>query len=147
VPRRALDVEEVLVCLPQDRRLRTCVRGAMRRTRVTVICSKQRQNMDEIVMGLVGLGAHAQSTAIGLAGTGHAAPRFDGAVRAKLAEPSEALGKLKSPDVAGESQQNNPNGKAGVVRFTLRPRSRPEKRRNEKLYRRRAILILWGQRR
>ncbi len=50
--------------------------------------------MDEIITGLVGLDAHAESTAIGLAEAGRAAPRLVGTVGAKPAELIRALGKL-----------------------------------------------------
>ncbi len=53
--------------------------------------------MDEIITGFVGLDAHAESTAIGLAEAGRAAPRFVGTVGAKPAELIRALGKLGQP--------------------------------------------------
>ncbi len=53
--------------------------------------------MDEIITGFVGLDAHAESTAIGLAEAGRAAPRFVGTVGAKPAELMRALGKLGRP--------------------------------------------------
>jgi transposase len=57
----------------------------------------RRQTMDEIITGFVGLDAHAESTAIGFAEAGRAAPRFVGTVGAKLAELKRALGKLGEP--------------------------------------------------
>jgi transposase len=57
----------------------------------------RRQTMDEIITGFVGLDAHAQSTAIGFAEAGRAAPRFIGTVGAKLSELSKALSKLGEP--------------------------------------------------
>jgi len=53
--------------------------------------------MDEIITGFVGLDAHAESTAIGFAEAGRAAPRFVGTVGAKRTELSKALGKLGEP--------------------------------------------------
>jgi len=53
--------------------------------------------MDEIITGFVGLDAHAESTAIGFAEAGRAAPRFVGTVGAKLTELTKALGKLGEP--------------------------------------------------
>jgi len=53
--------------------------------------------MDEIITGFVGLDAHAESTAIGFAEAGRAAPRFIGTVGAKRAELTKALGKLGDP--------------------------------------------------
>jgi transposase len=57
----------------------------------------RRQTMDEGITGFVGLDAHAESTAIGFAEAGRAAPRFVGTVGAKFAELSKALGKLGEP--------------------------------------------------
>ena len=54
--------------------------------------------MDEIITGFVGLDAHAESTAIGIAEAGRAAARFVGTVGAKPAELIRALGKLGKPD-------------------------------------------------
>ena len=53
--------------------------------------------MDEIITGFVGLDAHAESTAVGFAEAGRAAPRFIGTVGPKLAELTKALGKLGAP--------------------------------------------------
>lgn len=53
--------------------------------------------MDEIITGFVGLDAHAESTAIGFAEAGRAAPRFVGTVGAKRSELTKALGKLGQP--------------------------------------------------
>jgi len=53
--------------------------------------------MDESITGFVGLDAHAESTAIGVAEAGRAAARFVGTVGAKRAELMKALGKLGSP--------------------------------------------------
>lgn len=53
--------------------------------------------MDEIITGFVGLDAHAESTAIGFAEAGRAAPRFVGTVGARRAELRKALGKLGDP--------------------------------------------------
>jgi transposase len=53
--------------------------------------------MDEIITGFVGLDAHAESTAIGVAEAGRAAARFVGTVGAKPAELIRALGKLGKP--------------------------------------------------
>ena len=53
--------------------------------------------MDEIITGFVGLDAHAESTAIGYAEAGRAAPRFIGTVGPKLTELTKALGKLGEP--------------------------------------------------
>jgi transposase len=50
--------------------------------------------MDETITGFVGLDTHAESTAIGLAETGRATPRFVGTVGAKFAELTKALAKL-----------------------------------------------------
>lgn len=53
--------------------------------------------MDELITGFVGLDAHAESTAIGFAEAGRAAPRFIGTVGPKLSELARALGKLGEP--------------------------------------------------
>ncbi len=53
--------------------------------------------MNEPITGFVGLDAHAESTAIGYADAGRAAPRFIGTVGPKLAELIKALGKLGEP--------------------------------------------------
>jgi len=53
--------------------------------------------MDETITGFVGLDAHAESTAIGVAEPGRAAPRFVGTVGARFAELSKALARLGSP--------------------------------------------------
>lgn len=53
--------------------------------------------MAEPITGFVGLDAHAESTAIGFAEAGRAAPRFVGAVGPKLAELTKALGRLGEP--------------------------------------------------
>lgn len=53
--------------------------------------------MSERITGFVGLDAHAESTAIGLAEAGREAPRFIGTVGPKLAELKKALGKLGAP--------------------------------------------------
>jgi transposase len=57
----------------------------------------RRQTMDELITGFVGLDAHAESTAIGFAEAGRAAPRFIGTVGPKLSELTKALGKLGDP--------------------------------------------------
>jgi transposase len=57
----------------------------------------RRQTMDEIITSFVGLDAHAESTAIGFAEAGRAAPRFVGTVGAKPAELLRALDKLGEP--------------------------------------------------
>ena len=53
--------------------------------------------MDEVITGFVGLDAHAESTAIGFAEAGRAAPRFIGTVGPKFSELTKALGKLGEP--------------------------------------------------
>jgi len=53
--------------------------------------------MHETITGFVGLDAHAESTAIGIAEFGRAAPRFVGTVGAKVAELTKALTKLGEP--------------------------------------------------
>jgi transposase len=53
--------------------------------------------MHETITGFVGLDPHAESTAIGIAELGRAAPRFVGTVGAKFAELSKALAKLGDP--------------------------------------------------
>jgi transposase len=53
--------------------------------------------MHETTTGFVGLDAHAESTAIGIAELGRAAPRFVGTVGEKLAELTKALAKLGDP--------------------------------------------------
>ena len=50
--------------------------------------------MDESTTGFVGLDSHAESTAIGVAELGRAAPRFVGTVGAKFAELNKALAQL-----------------------------------------------------
>jgi transposase len=56
-----------------------------------------RQTMDEIITGFVGLDAHAESTAIGFAEAGRAAPRFVGTVGSKRSELTKTLAKLGEP--------------------------------------------------
>jgi len=53
--------------------------------------------MDETITGFVGLDVHAESTAIGVAESGRAVPRFVGTVGAKFSELSKALAKLGDP--------------------------------------------------
>ena len=53
--------------------------------------------MHETITGFVGLDAHAESTAVGVAELGRAAPRFVGTVGAKLAELTKVLAKLGDP--------------------------------------------------
>lgn len=53
--------------------------------------------MDERITGFVGLDAHAESTAIGFAAAGRAAPRFIGTVGPKQPELTRAIGKLGEP--------------------------------------------------
>jgi transposase len=50
--------------------------------------------MHETITAFIGLDAHAESTAIGVAETGRAAARFVGTVGPKLAELTKALAKL-----------------------------------------------------
>jgi transposase len=57
----------------------------------------RRQAMDEIITAFVGLDAHAESTAIGVAEAGRAPPRFAGTVGAKFPELKRALGRLGEP--------------------------------------------------
>ncbi len=53
--------------------------------------------MDETITAFVGLDSHAESTAIGVAEPGRAAPRFVGTVGPKFSELSKALAKLSDP--------------------------------------------------
>lgn len=53
--------------------------------------------MDETTTGFVGLDAHAESTAIGVAEAGRAAARFVGTVGARFTELGKALAKLGEP--------------------------------------------------
>lgn len=53
--------------------------------------------MHETITGFVGLDAHAESTAIGVAECGRAPPRFVGTVGGKFAELAKALAKLGDP--------------------------------------------------
>lgn len=53
--------------------------------------------MEEAITAFVGLDAHAQSTAIGVAELGRVAPRFVGTVGPKFSELSKALTKLGDP--------------------------------------------------
>jgi transposase len=53
--------------------------------------------MEEVITGFVGLDAHAESTVIGLAEAGRAAPQFIGTVGAKAAQIKGALSKLGEP--------------------------------------------------
>ena len=53
--------------------------------------------MDETITGFVGLDVHAESSAIGVAESGRAAPRFVGTVGSKFSELSKALAKLGDP--------------------------------------------------
>jgi transposase len=52
--------------------------------------------MQEAITAFAGLDTHAESTAIGVAEAGRAAPRFVGTVGPKIAELSKALAKLGS---------------------------------------------------
>src|ERR1700687_4207971 len=71
------------------------MRRATCRTRLSVVYKKhRRQTMEEIITGFVGLDAHAESTAIGFAQAGRAAPRFVGTVGSKLSELTKVRGKL-----------------------------------------------------
>jgi transposase len=53
--------------------------------------------MDETITAFVGLDVHAESTAIGVAEAGRAAPRFIGTVGPRFGELSKALAKLGGP--------------------------------------------------
>ena len=53
--------------------------------------------MDETTTAFVGLDVHAESTAIGVAEAGRAAPRFVGTVGQKFSELSKALVRLDEP--------------------------------------------------
>ena len=53
--------------------------------------------MDEAITAFVGLDAHAESTAIGVAEAGRTAPRFVGTVGPKFTELTKALAKLGGP--------------------------------------------------
>ena len=53
--------------------------------------------MEENITGFVGLDAHAESTVIGLAEAGRAAPRYVGKASAKVPEIKRALSKLGEP--------------------------------------------------
>jgi len=55
--------------------------------------------MDEGITAYVGLDAHAESTAIGVAQADRTAPRFVGTVGAKFEELTRALGRLGKPEV------------------------------------------------
>jgi transposase len=66
--------------------------------------------MDEDITGFVGLDAHAESTAIGFAEAGRAAPRFVGTVGAKRAELLKALGKLGEPGLLRVVYEAGPCG-------------------------------------
>lgn len=58
--------------------------------------------MDEIITGFVGLDAHAESTAIGIAEAGRAAARFVGTVGAKPAELIRAPGQARQAGLAAD---------------------------------------------
>jgi transposase len=53
--------------------------------------------MDEIITGFVGLDAHAESTVIGFAEAGRAAPRFIGTMSARLQQIRGALSTQVEP--------------------------------------------------
>ncbi len=53
--------------------------------------------MDELITDFVGLDAHAESTAIGFAEAGRAAPRSIGPVGPKRSELTKVLGRLGEP--------------------------------------------------
>lgn len=53
--------------------------------------------MDELITGFVGLDAHAESTAIGFAEAGRAAPSLIGTVGPKRSELTKVLGRLGEP--------------------------------------------------
>jgi transposase len=66
--------------------------------RAGVIYTKyRRQTMQETITAFIGLDAHAESNAIGVAEAGRAVPRFVGTVGPKFTELSKALAKLGDP--------------------------------------------------
>jgi hypothetical protein len=95
IGRRAFKVDrEEVVYLPQYRGLHTCVCRATCRTRADGIYKKhRRRTIDEVIRGFMGLDARAESTAIGFAEAGRAAPWFMGTLGARSAELTKALGK------------------------------------------------------
>src|SRR5262249_28107248 len=76
---------------------RSCAEPHVERCMSVIYTKHRRQTMDETITGFVGLDAHAESTAIGVAEPGRAAPRFVGTVGARFAELSKALARLGSP--------------------------------------------------
>jgi transposase len=69
--------------------------------------------MNELITGFVGLDAHAESTAIGVAQAGREAARFVGTVGARVSELTKALSKL------GEPQNLQVVYEAGPCGYTL----------------------------
>ena len=71
--------------------------------------------MDEIITSYVGLDAHAESSAIGVADAGEiTAPRFLGTVGAKFSELTKALGKVGKPSALRIVYEAGPCGFAMV---------------------------------
>jgi transposase len=71
--------------------------------------------MDEIITSYVGLDAHAESSAIGVADAGEiTAPRFLGTVGAKFSELTKALGKVGKPSALRIVYEAEPCGFAMV---------------------------------
>jgi transposase len=74
--------------------------------------------MSETITSYVGLDAHAESSAIGVAAAGEiSAPRFLGTVGAKFSELIKALGKLGKPSELGIVYEAGPCGFAMVRRL------------------------------
>jgi hypothetical protein len=75
----------------------TCAEPHVERNRSDIYTEDRRQTMNEPTTVCVGLDAHADSTAIGVAEPGRAAPRFVGTVGPRFAELTRALAKLGKP--------------------------------------------------
>src|SRR5689334_14128661 len=74
-----------------------CAEPHVERVRSVIYTEHRRQTMVEPITAFVGLDAHAESTAIGVAEPGRAPARFVGTVGAKFAELSKALARLGQP--------------------------------------------------
>src|SRR5882724_13690273 len=75
----------------------TCAEPHVERVRSVIYTEHRRQTMNEPTTVFVGLDAHAESTAIGVAEPGRAPPRFVGTVGARFAQLTQALAKVGKP--------------------------------------------------
>jgi len=92
-----------------------CAEPPVERRQGDIYNEHRRQTMDEIITSYVGLDAHAESSAIGVADAGEiTAPRFLGTVGAKFSELTKALGKVGKPSALRIVYEAGPCGFAMV---------------------------------